>query len=195
MAQPEVWVSKRETPSIPAAAIAANLRRLRTGRNLSLQSLADASGLGKSTLAQVEAGRANPSLETLWSLAAALKAPFSALVDVPLPRVRVVRRDDREHIGSSAAMLQVQLIAAVDRRAPAEMYQLDAQPVGARTADGHADGTEEHLLVVSGRMSAGPVSEPAELGPGDSLSYEANAPHIFEALEPGTCAILLIVYP
>ena len=44
-------------------------------------------------------------------------------------------------------------------------------------------------------MSAGPVSEPVELGPGDSLSYEANAPHIFEALEPGTSAILLIVYP
>ena len=195
MAKPEVWVSKRETPSIPAAAVAANLRRLRTDRNLSLQSLADASGLGKSTLAQIEAGRANPSLETLWSLAAALKAPFSALVDVPLPRVRVVRREDREHIGSSAAMLQVQLIAAAGRRAPAELYQLDAQPAGARTADGHADGTEEHLLVLCGRMSAGPVSEPAELGPGDSLSYEANAPHIFEALEPGTCAILLIVYP
>lgn len=188
-------MSDRDAPSVPAAAIAANLRRLRTDRRLSLQALAALSDVGKSTLAQIESGRANPSLETLWALAAALETPFSALVDVPSPRVRVTRREDREQIDSASALLRVQLVVALERRAPVELFQLDAQPTGTRVADPHRDGTEEHLLVLSGRINAGPVTEPTALSVGDSLSYEANTQHLFEAVEPDSRAVLLIVYP
>jgi hypothetical protein len=30
-----------------------------------------------------------------------------------------------------------------------------------------------------------------ELGPGDYIRYAADLPHVFEALEPGTLAVLL----
>src|SRR5947207_1625108 len=32
---------------------------------------------------------------------------------------------------------------------------------------------------------------PVELGPGDYIRYAADLPHVFEALEPGTLAVLL----
>ena len=49
-------------------AVAANVRALRMQAGLTLADLAGAAGLGKSTLAQLESGRGNPSVETLWAI-------------------------------------------------------------------------------------------------------------------------------
>ena len=48
--------------------VAANIRRLREERNLSMEELARLSGVSKSMLAQVERGDGNPTLSTLWKL-------------------------------------------------------------------------------------------------------------------------------
>src|ERR687893_2809586 len=71
--------------------VAANVRALRLDAGLTLADLAGQAGLGKSTLAQLESGRANPSVETLWALAAALRVPFARLIEDQRPRMRVVR--------------------------------------------------------------------------------------------------------
>jgi quercetin dioxygenase-like cupin family protein len=46
-------------------------------------------------------------------------------------------------------------------------------------------------VLVSGRGRVGPADAPYELNPGDYLSYPGDAPHIFEALTPGTSAVLV----
>src|ERR671920_1536631 len=74
--------------------VAANIRTLRGNAGLTLAELASASGLGKSTLAQLESGRANPSVETLWAIAAALEVPFARIVEEDRPSLRVVRARD-----------------------------------------------------------------------------------------------------
>jgi transcriptional regulator with XRE-family HTH domain len=61
--------------------LAANLHRLRTSRRLSLATLATRADLAKATLANLEQGRGNPTIETLWSLAIALGVPFSDLLE------------------------------------------------------------------------------------------------------------------
>ena len=62
----------------PVRAIGWNLRRARSGRRLSLQELAGRSGVAKATLANLEAGRGNPTIDTLWALALALGVPVVA---------------------------------------------------------------------------------------------------------------------
>jgi quercetin dioxygenase-like cupin family protein len=47
------------------------------------------------------------------------------------------------------------------------------------------------VVLSTGRARVGVLDEPAELGPGDYISYPADVPHLFEALEPGTLAVLL----
>src|ERR1700756_4555647 len=49
--------------------IAANLRRLRTARRMSLATLAARADVAKATLANLEQGRGNPTIESLWLLA------------------------------------------------------------------------------------------------------------------------------
>src|ERR1700730_19402006 len=62
-------------------AIAANLHRLRTARRMSLATLAARADVAKATLANLEQGRGNPTIETLWSLALGLGVAFSDLLE------------------------------------------------------------------------------------------------------------------
>src|SRR3954452_4268606 len=74
------------------AQLAANLRRLRIARHLSLSELARATAMSKATLSGIENGRANPTVETLAALAGALRVPVGELLaEPPLGEVRVVR--------------------------------------------------------------------------------------------------------
>jgi quercetin dioxygenase-like cupin family protein len=52
-------------------------------------------------------------------------------------------------------------------------------------------GVVEHVILSAGRALIGVAGEAVELGPGDYMCYPADLPHVFEALEPGTLAVLL----
>jgi len=47
----------------------------------------------------------------------------------------------------------------------------------------------------TGRALVGATGEVAELGPGDYIRYPADVPHVFEALEPRTLAVLVSEHP
>src|ERR1700692_2472810 len=72
--------------------IAANLHRLRLTRRLSLAALAARADVAKATLANLEQGRGNPTIETLWSLALGLGVAFSDLLEDQRETTTVVVR-------------------------------------------------------------------------------------------------------
>jgi transcriptional regulator with XRE-family HTH domain len=176
-------------------AVAANIRSLRRDAGLTLAELAAAADLGKSTLAQLESGRANPSVETLWAIAAALKVPFSAIVEEQRAPLRVVRARDVATMRSAEAPGWAgRLLSGSQRRGRFELYSLDLEQGSIRHADAHHAGVEEHLVVVQGRLVVGPQDGPVELGAGDLVTFSADVAHVYEALED-THAVLLMSYP
>ena len=175
--------------------VAANVRTLRHDAGLTLAELAAAAGLGKSTLAQLESGRANPSVETLWAIAAALEVPFARIVEEQRPALRVVRATDVPVLFSDETPGWAgRSLAATDRRGTFEIYALDLEAGTTRHAQAHQAGVTEYLLVVTGRLRAGPEAGPVELSAGDLLTFDADVPHVYEAVET-THAVLLMSYP
>jgi transcriptional regulator with XRE-family HTH domain len=175
-------------------AVAANIRMLRLEAGLTLADLAAAAGLGKSTLAQLESGRANPSVETLWAIAAALRVSFARLVEEERPSLRVVRGREVPAMRSEEVPGWAgRLLAASQRRGTFDVYLIDLEG-GIRHADAHHTGVVEHLVVARGRMRVGPLSGPVELEAGDLVTFAADVPHVYEALEPAQ-AVLLMSYP
>jgi transcriptional regulator with XRE-family HTH domain len=176
-------------------AVASNVRALRLDAGLTLNDLASAAGLGKSTLAQLESGKANPSVETLWAIAAALRVPFARLVEEERTALRIVRARDVPPMHSAEAPGWAgRLLAASHSRGTFDLYTLDLDAGTTRHADPHHAGVVEHLIVVVGRLRAGPVSGPVELEAGDLVTFAADVPHMYEALEPTHC-VLLMAYP
>lgn len=173
----------------PLAAIAAAIRRERARAGLSLTEVARRAGIAKSTLSQLESGTGNPSVETLWALGVALGVPFSQLVEPPAPQVRVVRAGEGPRIHSDHAAFTGVLLSSGSPHARRDIYILEIEPGPVRMAEPHIPGSVEHLVVSAGRMRAGPVAAPIELGPGDYATFRGDIPHSYEALEPGTWGV------
>ncbi|WP_346012155.1 XRE family transcriptional regulator [Streptomyces sp. SID3343] len=174
------------------AVIAASLRRERARSGISLTELAKRAGIAKSTLSQLESGVGNPSVETLWALGVALGVPFSRLVDPPRANVQVIRAGEGPVTHSEHADYSATLLASCPPHARRDVYRLVAQPGEPRVSVPHMPGTVEHLVLSTGRARVGPTEAPIELTPGDYVTYPGDTPHIFEALEPDTSAVMVM---
>jgi transcriptional regulator with XRE-family HTH domain len=173
--------------------IAANVRRLRAARGLSAAALARASGVARATLAELEAGRGNPTVETLYGLASVLGVTLAdLLVEAEAPAVQVVRACEGPHV--SGPVLEARLLrqAPVDR-ARVEVYELRVLPGRPRRADPHPPGVTEQLLVHTGRLRVGPEQEPVELGPGDFVAFDGSVAHVYEALDGEPVSATLVM--
>jgi mannose-6-phosphate isomerase-like protein (cupin superfamily) len=134
-------------------------------------------------------------VETLWAIAAALKVPFAQVVEERRPALRVVRAGDVPPMHSAEAPgWEGRLLAAAHRRGTFDLYALDLEAGAVRHAAAHHAGVEEHLVVVAGRMRVGPEAGPVELAAGDLVTFAADVPHVYDALET-THSVLLMSYP
>jgi len=178
-------------------AIAKNLRRYRSARELTLAQLAARSGVAKSTLSQIEAGSTNPTLGTLAALSDALGTRIEELIATPeaLQEVRVVRRTEGKDISDDA--ISGRLVTAFPVPAAlGEFHHLTLLPDHAETSASHGMGSREHVIVLDGRARVGPVGAEVELETGDYATYSADGPHAWQALGGLNATVwLLAIYP
>jgi transcriptional regulator with XRE-family HTH domain len=65
-------------PAMPE--VGTNVKKERRSLQWSLETLALRSGVSKAMLSQIEAGKTNPTVGTLWKIAQALEVEFDALL-------------------------------------------------------------------------------------------------------------------
>lgn len=187
-------------PSQPGSelpALGTNLRRLRIRRGLSLERLAQRSGVSRAMLSQIELGHSAPTINLLWKVARALEVPFSALLNQPDERMPVVlparegkRLLNHEGTFSSRALFPF------DERRKVEFYELRLQRGGEERAQAHAPGTMENLVVSVGTAEIAVDGVEHRLGPGDAILFNADVEHTYR--NPGdkeTLMYLVMVYP
>jgi transcriptional regulator with XRE-family HTH domain len=155
---------------------------------MSALELSRRSGVARNTIAALEAGDGNPTLDTLYALADALNVPLSDLLERPPEGAQVLRAGEGAHVEGAA--LDANVLA---RGAGYEIYAIRFRPGAARHAQPHPLGVEEHLHVHEGRVRVGPEDAPVELGPGDYARYPGTVPHIYEALGGEPAAGTLVI--
>lgn len=185
-------MSTADRAGAPLELIASALRRERERAGLSLTEVARRAGIAKSTLSQLESATGNPSIETLWALGVALNVQFSQLVDPVAPQVRVLRAGEGTTIRSDVADYTGTLLSTSPPGARRDLYVLHMEPGSRRDAEAHLAGSIEHIVVAAGRVRTGPRVSPIELGQGDYAAFPGDEPHSYEALEPGTWAVLVM---
>lgn len=176
----------------PTDLIAGAISRERQRAGLSLSGLAGRAGLAKSTLSQLEAGKGNPSVETLWAIATALGVPFSYLFESGVPARQLVRAHDGTPISAAEADFSAVLLADCPPSARRDLYRVDLRAGGRREAAPHPPGTVEHAVVCAGRVRVGPAGGAEELSTGDYFRYAADVPHGYEAVSK-TATVLLVM--
>lgn len=178
----------RRPASSTAAAVGVQIRRRREQRGMTGAELARRAGLSKATLSQLEAGKGNPTIETLDALAVALRIPLTDLLarDTDPGPVRVPGTDLADgEVGR-------ELLRRISSGNSLEIWRLRMPPHTELDGVPHATGTIEHLLVASGRLTAGPAEAPTELCSGDLLAFAGDAPHVYRT-GPETADVTVVI--
>ena len=168
-------------------AMGRRLRALREARGISLNDLARVAGVGKATVSGLENGTRNPTLETMYAIAAALGVPMSSLTldpGAPAHTATAVR---------GAAVVSTLLEVFHEPAATYEFYRIRVLPGASQTSPAHPPGVTEHLTVYRGRLVVGPVDAPLTAGPGEYVTWSADVPHLYETAGPEEVDAALVI--
>lgn len=160
--------------------VAENLRQRRKARGMSLDDLARSSGVSRAALSQIETCKSNPTVGVLWKVAVGLGIPFAELLGQPRSGAQVLRRSDAQVLRSSDGRLESRPLAPAGASPLVELYELRLSARGSHTSEAHAPGTRELLVVLSGLLKMHVGDDVYELGAGDSVSFSADRPHVYE---------------
>jgi transcriptional regulator with XRE-family HTH domain len=164
------------------ARLGGQLRSRRKGAGLTVQQLAERSGLSRRMLTQIELGQANPSLATVDRLARALGTDFASLArdDVPAP-LTVTPPEARPDIWTSPRGSRAGLQVATTLRSPAELWEWELQPGDAYRAEPDPPGSEELFLVLTGVLTVVVDGlEPVTLAAGTSARLSSDRRYAYE---------------
>jgi XRE family transcriptional regulator, regulator of sulfur utilization len=174
-----------------AVAVGEQVRALRRERGLSMDEVARRSGLGKGTLSELETGRRNPTLETLFALTTALGVPISAA----LPAPETASEGGRTTIVGEA--IEAVLVARFDDiSTTTELYRISIPAGRTQHSAAHAPGVTEHWMLFAGTLVLGPMGAEIELAGGESASFQADVDHHYAAgNDEDVAATLVVRYP
>ncbi len=176
-----------------APVVGANLRRLRQQHALSLEGLAQQSGVSRAMLGQIELGQSAPTINVLWKIARALGVTFSTLISARGDSgPKVLRRSDAKMLGSRDARFTSRALFPVDTPRRVEFYELCLQAKTVEQADPHAPGTVENLVVTKGSVDIELRGARHTLTTGDAILFEADAPHAYRN-DGNTEAVMYLV--
>lgn len=172
--------------------IATNLKNLRKSRQLTLEDLAEQSGVSKSMLGEIERGRTNPTITILWKIAQALKTPLTTLYESQAESYTVVRKIDRipfnQEIGHTIAS-----IFPYYEPHQLEILEIDLAPRSELSNPGHAKGVEEYLIVLSGSVAVAVRDKEIRLATLDSIRFAADGPHKIGNIATSPAKLLNII--
>ncbi|MGB1238560.1 MAG: helix-turn-helix domain-containing protein [Pseudomonadales bacterium] len=179
----------------PRELVASAIARERERAGLSLSALAAKAEIAKSTLSQLEAGKGNPSIETLWAIASALQVPFSFLFESTASSRRLIRAGDGDLLSADSAEFCALLLDKCPPTNRRDLYRTSFARGSIRQAKAHPQGTIEHAFVCHGVVRLGPVDDCEELHPGDYFSYPGDVDHLYEAISETVTLMLVMDSP
>jgi transcriptional regulator with XRE-family HTH domain len=163
-----------------APVVGGNLRRLRTRRGLSLERLAQISGVSRAMLGQIELGQSAPTINVLWKIARALEVTFSALISARTQTgALVLRSNESKILTSKDRTFSSRALFPFDEPRRVEFYELRLAAGSVEDADAHPPGTSENLVCTAGTVEIDVSGDTHKLEAGDSILFEADTPHAY----------------
>jgi transcriptional regulator with XRE-family HTH domain len=163
-----------------AGLIGARVRRERQARRWTLDQLAEAAGVSRRMVVNVEQGTVNPSVGTLLGISDALGIGLPALVEpAPGAAVRVTRSGEGAVLWTGEFGGRGVLVAGTEPPDVVELWDWTLGPGDQHVSETHAAGTRELVQVRSGSVTIEVGGESTVLATGDAMAFAGDLPHAY----------------
>lgn len=176
------------------ATIAANTKRLREEKKLTLDTAASITGVSRSMLAQIEKGEVNPTISVLWKIANGYKVSFTSLTEEKGEAVSVIRQADIQPLKEDGGRYLNYPIFSFDEQKLFETYRIVIRADGFLSAQPHLRGAVEYITVFAGQAEITVDGERLSLSKGDSVRFCADVPHTYRNTGSEPVEMSMLIY-
>ncbi len=169
------------------------LKEARRAKGLSLEAVANLSGVSRSMVSQIERGESSPTISTLWNLTRALQVDFAGLLEdtQSADQIEVLKNAEVPSIDNMGQNCRIRILSPPEEAGGHEVYDIRFDTDGALSSQPHARGAREQLTVLEGSVRVTSGGAVSELSLGDTARYPADVPHAI--FSDGPARVFLIV--
>ena len=183
--------------------IAKNIKALRKQHEITLQKLADLTGLTKGYLSRIERSKKPPPYSTLNRIAIALGVEVGVLLGVNLQnnqdtRISFTKRNERRRVNKISPLLDGSLYAyeyaALALNKPGKNMEPYIMEVAFEEKAVFQHEGEEFLFVLEGTHEFSYGGEKYLMEPGDSVYFDSAVPHTGRSIGKKKAKVLGVMY-
>ena len=164
------------------SAIAGNLKSIREARNLSLDQLAERTGVSKSMLRQIEMDKSSPTIATIWKIANGLRVSFTSLLKEPAVEAAAQSFKGNTPLTGEAEHYRLYPLVPFDPEHSFETYYVEIDPGTLFSGEPHEGNVNEYIYVTSGKLQITVDGKEFELNEQEFLRFNANCPHEYKCI-------------
>ncbi|MEK4029736.1 XRE family transcriptional regulator [Pseudobacillus sp. FSL P4-0506] len=174
--------------------IGKNLFAIRKGRGLSLDKTAELTGVSKAMLGQIERGKTNPTVTTLWKIANGLNVSFSAFMKEEKTHITQVKKEELQALIDDEGNYLVYPLFPYHPQKKFEIYSVEIEPGGSHFSDVHTKNSEEFILISEGELTIEIQGREFTLSKGEALSFQAHQEHTYKNFSQKKTSFFVIIY-
>ncbi len=176
--------------------VSVNLKRIRKSKGMSLDVVSEQTGVSKSMLAQIEKGRANPSLGVLGKITSGLRIRFQELIQVPPLDSCLVHVKDMIPTKEVTGQYRVWTCFPYEDNQLVEIYRIEVEPGKAYISGGHGEKTREYISVLQGEITVEAEGSVHTVTTEDVLRFETDQLHVYrnEGIEKAVVVVTFLDY-
>ena len=166
--------------------IGKKLKTARQSRSMTLDELAEVTGVSKPMLGQIERGQSSPTVTTLWKIATGMKIPFSSFLQE--------QGSEQDVLLEENGAMKVYTLFAFDPIRSCEAFFIEFESGCEHKSDKHNDGVEEYIFVTHGMLDMVLNGTKITLREKQAIRFEANIPHSYVNFYKDTCTIYNFIF-
>lgn len=172
------------------------INTIRKKKNILLKDIAEKAGISASMLSQIEKGNANPSLNTIKSIANVLDVPlFKLFLEnyEEIDKINILKKDDRKII--STEDINYELISPEVSTELEVMKMIFNHKNSESSLQPKAHKGEEIALVLQGKVQITIENNSSIMNEGDSVHIPTSKPHKWININDGKSIVIFSVTP
>jgi XRE family transcriptional regulator, regulator of sulfur utilization len=170
-------------------AVAANMRRARLVRGMSLRDLSAGTGLSTALLSQIERATANPTIAALTRIARAVDLTFAELIRAEVTQPHVVRADP-----TIPGVARARMLFSMMERRRFEVHEGELPAHQEGVSSEHGRGSVEYGYVVSGAVTATVDGRTYVLEAGDAIEFSGSMSHSYSTDSRPARVLTVVAY-
>ena len=170
------------------SSVGVKLRLFRKQKGLTLQNLAEQTGLSSAYLSNIERGATSPTVDNLFKISRALGVEIIDIMTstAEQPQNLVIRREDRKRLFGDTEGIVYETIIDNDRDLNGVCITIDPQCYESVVSTGHKNYGELGIQI-EGTLQITYGDEQAVLKEGDTIYIPQNTPHGYKKSGTGRC--------